>query len=325
MKIVISDYENVLQKDLSAAVQTIQRILPESKIAIHAFQEKEDFYQCMADAEGLITAFLPVDAELFLHAPKLRCVSINAAGYNSVDLEAAKKSGIAVCHVGEYCTEEVAEHTIALLCALNRNLKNYGYQLEKEENWQYAALPGGKNLSSQTIAIFGFGKIGKRVAELARALGMEILVVSSHSDNDTAEKYHVKKVTEEEAFERADVISNHMSLTAENYHFFNKEAFSKMKRKPLFLNLGRGGSVDEAALVSALEEGILRGAGLDVLESESPDVKSCPLFHRENVIITPHSAFYSEESLRKLQIISAENVAYVLKGEHKKVQKNILF
>lgn len=324
MKIVISDYENVLQKNLSASIQTIKSILPECEIDIHAFREKEEFYEHMADADGLITAFLPINAELFAGAPKLRCVSINATGCNSVDLEEAKNNQIAVCHVGEYCTEEVAEHTIAFMLALNRNLKKYSYQLEQEKIWQYSTIPGGKNLSSQILAIFGFGKIGKRVAELANAFNMKVLVVSHHLDNNTAEKYHIKKVTAGEAFETADIITNHMSLTSENYHFFNEEAFARMKQRPLFLNLGRGKSVDEAALIKALDTGIIRGAGLDVLESESPDLKNCPLLNRKNVIITPHSAFFSEESLEKLQIISAENVSYVLKGEPEMVQGNIL-
>lgn len=324
MKIVISDYENVLQTDLSATVETIKEILPESEIIIHPFREKEAFYKCMAEADGLITAFLPAGAELFCHAPKLQCISVNAAGYSSVDVEEAKKRGITVCHVEDYCTEEVAEHTIALICALNRNLKGYGYCLEKKGSWEYSALPGGRNLTNQTIAVFGFGKIGRRVAELAGGLGMQVVAVSEHLTTEEAKACGIRRVTAEEAFEIADIISNHMSLTAENVDFFNEKAFLQIKNHPLFLNLGRGGSVDEAALVKALDAGILRGAGLDVLKAENPKLQKCPLLNRGNVIITPHSAFYSEQSLRELQTMSGKNLAYVLKGDFTEVQRNIL-
>lgn len=325
MKIVISDYENVLQKDLSFTIRAIRGILPESKIEVFHFREnREKFLEVMRDADGLITAFLPVNSELFKGAPRLRCISVNAAGYSNVDVKEAKKRGITVCHVGEYCTEEVAEHTIALICALNRNLKSYGYRIEKKAVWEYAALPGGKTLSEQTMAIFGFGKIGKRVAKLASGLEIEVLAVSRFLTEEEAKKYGVKKVTASDAFETADIITNHMRLTKDNYHFFDTRAFGQMKKQPLFINVGRGGSVDEAALLQALDKGMIRGAGLDVLEEENPDVKVHPLINRENVILTPHSAFYSQESLKRLQTISGENIAYILNGEREKVQENIV-
>ena len=325
MKIVISDHENVLQKDLSVTVQKIKEILPESEIEVVPFSaDKKNFYEGIQKAEGLITAFLPVDTELFRRAPKLRCVSINAVGYSNVDVEEAKKHGITVCHVGEYCTQEVAEHTIALMCALNRNLKHYGYQVEKEGKWQYASIPGGKPLADQTVAVFGFGNIGKRVAKLAKGLGMQVIVVSQYLAEEEEKQYGVRKVTVQEAFEIADIITNHRSLTKETYHFFDETAFGQMKKSPLFINVGRGGSVEETALVKALDTGLIRGAGLDVLEEEDPDMKTHPLLHRDNVILTPHSAFYSEESLKRLQMISGENIAYVLKGENWKVQENIV-
>lgn len=325
MKIVISDYENVLQKDLSFTIHAIQKIIPESEIEVFPFHNnQQELFKAVEDAEGFITAFLPIDEEFFIHAPKLRCISVNAAGYSNVDTKEAKKHEVTVCHVGEYCTEEVAEHTIALICALNRNLKSYGYQIEKEAVWKYAALPGGKTLSEQTMAIFGFGKIGKRVAKLARGLGIKVLAVSRFLTMEEAKQYDVRKVTANEAFQTADIITNHMSLTKDNYHFFNEEAFRQMEKQPLFINVGRGGSVDEAALVNALDNGMIRGAGLDVLEEENPDMRMHPLSNRENVILTPHSAFYSEESLKRLQIISGENMAYTLKGEMDRVNERVL-
>lgn len=126
-------------------------------------------------------------------------------------------------------------------------------------------------------------------------------------------------MTPEEAQETADVISNHMALSPETYHYFNREFFQKLRRSPIFLNLGRGGSVDEAALAEALDKGWVRAAGLDLLWKENPELEGHPLLGRENVIITPHAGFYSEESLRDMIRIACENLIFSLKGQDEKV------
>ena len=114
-----------------------------------------------------------------------------------------------------------------------------------------------------------------------------------------------------------------MNLTAENYHFFNEETFKLMKNRPIFINVGRGGSVDENALEKALNSGIIRAAGLDVLEAEEPNLDLCGLLGRKNVLITPHSAFYSSESIEKLQTISGANMGYCLCGKYEKIEETV--
>ena len=155
---------------------------------------------------------------------------------------------------------------------------------------------------------------------------MEVLAVDPYVAKnpqcvEEAAKYKISVVTAQEALDRADIITNHMNLTEENYHFFNEEAFSKMKKHPIFINVGRGGSVDEKALVHALDTKQIRAAGLDVLEDENPDLENCSLTGRENVIITPHSAFYSSESIEKLQIISGANMGYYLAGKYNNISE----
>ena len=150
---------------------------------------------------------------------------------------------------------------------------------------------------------------------------MQILAVDPFLTGDAAKEAGVVSVSAEEAIREADIITNHMNLTEENYHFFDEEKFRKMERKPIFINVGRGACVDEAALVKALDEGLIRGAGLDVLEAEKPELNGNPLLGRPNVILTPHSAFYLDDSMNRLQSISADNLVYALKGDYEKVMK----
>ena len=318
-KIVIADYESALEEDYSITIESIEEALGEPvDTVVYAYKDKDDFIKVLQDADGLVTGFIEADEEILAACPGLKCISVSGVGYSNINLESAKQNNVAVCHIQEYCTQEVAEHAIALMCALNRNLKFYDRQINDKREWKYYSIDGNPNLCSQTLAIFGFGKIGRCVATIAIALGMKVLAVDPYaaSEYDVA---GVEFVNKEEAFSRADIITNHMNLTEENRHFFDEDAFVKMKRRPIFINVGRGGSVDEQALVNALNRGLIRGAGIDVLEEENPDLNICSLLRRKNVIITPHSAFYSQESIEKLQRISGANLGYFLAGKNEEI------
>ena len=314
-RIVITDYPGVLQRDLEYEKERILASLEETQVDVVPFENREEWIHAVGNAEALLTAFLPINDTVMEAIPNLRCIVLNASGYDNVDLEAAARRGIAVIPIEEYCTEEVAEHTMALILALSRGLKHYGKEIDEQYRWQYTSLQGLHRLKGQTMGIAGFGKIGRRVGKLADAFGMRILVYSPTGKNINKEVYPVQFVSAEELFEKSDIITNHMAIGKEHYHFFNEEAFRKMKRCPLFINVGRGAAVEEAALVKALQNGWIRGAGLDVLESEKPELEKSGLTGREQVILTPHSAFYSEESLRALQDISCDNLIHFYKGE----------
>lgn len=251
----------------------------------------------------------------------LKCISINAVGYDSVDLKEATKRNIAVCPIGEYCTQEVAEHTMALILALSRGIKHYINDIDKKKIWKYHSISSLQRIEGQTLGIFGFGKIGKAVAKRALAFGMKIVAVDPYVSAEDAKKLKAELVDAEYVWENADIISNHMNQTSCNNNFFTINEFRKMKKKPIFINAGRGSSVREEDLAKAIDENLLRGAGLDVLAEENPDLENCKLAGRENVIITPHAAFYSETSMRELQRISCENIVYYLNGKKKKVNR----
>ena len=239
----------------------------------------EKFYQELQKAEGWITAFVPVDRELL----------------------------------------QQAEHAIAMMLALNHNLSRYAAVIRKEKKWDYKAAPPQRTLDHKTLTVFGLGRIGRETAKLAQGLGMQVMAVDPFVSEKTMAELHIKKAEKEEALRRADVIINHMALTKENYHYFNEEAFRKMEQHPFFLNVGRGGCVQEAALEKALEHGWIAGAGLDVLEEENVDLEKCRLLERENVILTPHSAFYSADSILRLHTISGKNLAWYLCGQYDKI------
>lgn len=297
---------------------------PDAEVCIFEYtdEKRDEFIKQMKDVDALLTAYVHVDKEVFDNAPRLKVVSVAATGFDNVDLVEATKHSVGVCPIGEYCTIDMAEHTMALMLALNKNLKCYTYDIEKDYEWKYDkpnTIP--KRIGDQTLGIFGFGKIGKRVAKLAQGLGMTVIASDPNVDKGTAASLGVELVSPDEIYERADVISSHMNLDNTNKEFFTATEFAKMKHSPIFLNLARGLSVNEEDLADALDKGIVRAAGLDVLKEEWPDLKGHILANRENVIITPHAAFYSTQSMQDLPRISCENIVNFLKGNKDKVFK----
>jgi D-3-phosphoglycerate dehydrogenase len=239
-----------------------------------------------------------------------------------VDVETATELGIMVCPAAEYCTIEVAEHTFALILALSRGIRKYIQDIE-HQIWDYMGAGRIERLSGKTMAIFGFGKIGQAVAARAKAFGLKVLVVSQSLTKEKAAELDLKLVDWCFAMENSDIVSNHMALKPENTDFFNLERFALCKRKPLFINTGRGGSVVEDDLVKALDIGYLSGAGLDVLKNENVDFSKLALLGRDNVIITPHTGFYSIQSARDLQDISCETVIGALTENYGRISKVI--
>lgn len=331
MKIYITDYPGVLNRDTDYEKNRIlsalkdaedgNSVITNTEVDVISYTDREEWLKKVADADALLTAFIPIDADIINKIPNLKCIVQNASGYENIDLETATERGIAVIPIEEYCTLEVAEHTFALILALARGLKHYGQDIDNNHKWQYSSITNLHRLAGMKIGIAGYGKIGKQVGKLATAFGMEVLVYSPTGKNINTPDSPVNFVTKEQLFQESDVITNHMAVGKDHYKFFNYEAFKAMEKHPIFINVGRGVAVDETALIRALDEGLLSAAGLDVLESENPDLSTNPLVARENVIITPHSAFYSEESLKALQDISCDNLTYYLKGETEKVHR----
>jgi D-3-phosphoglycerate dehydrogenase len=317
-KIVIGDYPDSMMSNYDLETKVLKEGLgKDTEIVVYPYGEtyRKEFAQVLSDADALLTAFTPIDAQLMDAAPQLQIISNNATGYDNVDLPAATERGIGVSPVGEYCTKDVAEFTVGFMLALVKNLKCYIMDVSLRGDWKYNAPSPNPRLEDMTLGIFGFGKIGKMVAAKVRSLGVTVIAHDLFVDPALAAPLHVELVSKEEVFERADIISNHMNLDSATTTYFTQKEFAQMTRKPFFLNLGRGASVSEVDLVDALDTGQIKGAALDVLSDETPDLHNHPLAYRDNVIITPHAAFYSTSSLEDLKRKSSENIVHFLKGE----------
>ena len=328
MKIVIADYPESMMPNHQLEKQVLTAGLPSCQVVIFSYHDDQRaaFLRELHDADALLTAFIKVDEAIFNAAPQLKVVSINATGYDNVDLRAAKRHGVAVCPVGEYCTEDVAEFTITTMLALVRNLKAYLTAVDQRHEWRYDYAQPNRRLSNMTLGIFGLGKIGRAVAKKAAALKMTVLACDPYiSQTHYASVADVVKlVTADELLANADVITNHMNLNDSNYHYFTSARFQQMVNHPYFINMARGAEVVEQALVAALDQGQIRGAALDVLATEFPDLAHNPLVGRENVLVTPHTAFYSTDSLTTLQRISCQNIVDYLTGHPDQVFKLVV-
>lgn len=321
MKVLICDYKEELNRDIEYEKEVLINNLKDNEVQIevYPFENKEKLKEKIRDADVLLTAFIEIDEEVLRAAKKLRLISVNAAGYGAIDIDYAAAKNIAVCNVAEYCTQEVSEHVLSLILALSRNLKGYVKDVEERKRWSYLTKNSVRRLEGQTLGIFGLGKIGQAVAKRAQGFGIKVIAVDPFLPKEIAGNLGVELVDKEYALKNSDIISNHMNVTAENKQYFTMEEFKLMEKHPIFINAGRGVAVNEADLLAALNKKIIRGAGLDVLESENPNLNKCEFLNRRNVIVTPHAAFYSENSMRELQKISCENIIHFFNGEKDKV------
>ena len=242
----------------------------------------------------------PVDGALMDALPMLRVIGTASVGYDHVDLEAAEARGIAVVSVPDYCTEEVADHTLALLLALERRLLDYHRQVQERHSWRWNDVTGIRRLAGQSLGLVGFG--------------LAVLAADPRVDADVVRHHGAEPVTLDALLARADIVSLHCNLDSTSRGLMNRAAFAKMGRRPRLINVARGGLVVEAELADALDAGRVAGAALDVLAEDSPDLGHHPLVGRGDVILTPHVAFYSEAALDDLRRISADNIRAFLEG-----------
>lgn len=276
------------------------------------------------NADAVLTDYSPFTRRVIEQMENCRVISVSATGYDCVDLAAATDAGIRVCAIDEYCTDEVADHTILLMLALCRRLIEYHEQVQQEKRWQFDSLDGLARMRDLTLGIIGFGRIGQAVARRARGFGLTIMAFDPFPDEEVASDLNARYCDLPELYSKADIISLNCGLTIDNENLIDESAFQQMHRRPLLINCARGALIDEAALVKALDTGQVSGAGLDLLTEESPDLQSSLLIGRSNVILTPHVAFYSDASIRDNRRISTGNIRNFLDGKDEDVRKYIV-
>jgi D-3-phosphoglycerate dehydrogenase len=276
------------------------------------------------EADAILTDYVPFGRAVLQDLGRCRIISVAATGWDCVDVAAAAERGIRVSCVGEYCTDEVADHALALLLALNRQLLAYDRQVQTGRDWRWNEIQGVRRLAGQTLGLVGFGRIGQAVCRRAVGFGLRVLACDPRVDEATASRHGAQLATFEDLLAQSDIISLHCNLTADNRGLLNREVFARMLRRPLLLNVARGALIVEPDLADALDRGLVAGAALDVLAQDSPDLRQHPLVGRRDVLLTPHVAFYSDTALDDLRRISAQNVQAFLAGRPDEVFRLVL-
>lgn len=261
-----------------------------------------------------------LDKQRLRQIPGLKCICTLATGYNNVDVEAAKEFGITVCNAVDYSAPSVAQHVFALLLALINQVEKHNRSVQKNEwanaiDWSYWKSPI-MELAGKTMGIYGYGKIGQRVGEIALAFGMKVIAVRKSETPPTNKK--VKLVTNEQLFKESDILSLHASLSRDNEEIINRDNLELMKETAYLINTGRGGLINERDLKRALVNKTIAGAGLDVLTQEPPQFNHL-LLGLSNCLITPHQAWATKESRKRLIDIVATNISSFLAGEPQNV------
>jgi D-3-phosphoglycerate dehydrogenase / 2-oxoglutarate reductase len=272
----------------------------------------EGIVAAAAAADALLVTYAKITADMIRTMPKCRIISRFGIGVDNVDIDAATGAGIVVTKVPDYCIDEVSDHAMALLLALVRKIPSSSARTHSGR-WEMKAVVPIHRLRGSVLGLAGFGRIPQLVAPKAKAFGMRVVAFDPFVPDEAFTQAGVERVDLPVLLATSDYISVHTPLTPETRHLFNRETFGQMKRGAYLVNTARGPIIDEPALADALDAGQLAGAALDVMTQEPPT--SSPLFGRDNVIVTPHTSFYSEESLIELQVKAAQEVVAVLSGK----------
>lgn len=267
-----------------------------------------------ANVDALLVQYARITREVF-EALDLAIVGRYGVGVDSVDIEAANDHDVPVVNVPDYCEDEVAEHTLALVLSCIRETARFDKEVKNGE-WDWTVGKPIHRLQDATVGFVGFGRIPQRLAEKAVGFEFEFLGYDPYRSESDLADYGVEKVEFEELLSRSKVVSVHAPLTDETRGLLDREAFERMGEDSVIVNTARGALIDTEALVNAIVEGEISGAGLDVLPEEPPEESA--LFSLDSVVLTPHVAWYSEESIVELRETVTRDVLSVLTGEKPK-------
>lgn len=272
----------------------------------------QELIESATDPIGIMTIETEIDESVMEAFPNLEFISVHGIGVDMVDVEAATERGIPVFNTPEYCLEEVATHTMSLILACERRICRYDDDVEAG-GWDYELGGPITRLSTKTVGVVGLGAIGVEVVRRLAGFDVDIVGYDPYVSESEMRQEGVEKVEFETLCERSDVVTVHTPLTESTRHLLDASAFELMGPGVTFVNAARGGIVDHDALCDALNDGTVAYAGLDVLETEPPDDDR--FTELDNVVVTPHAAWYSEDALTELQRTAGENVAEFIRGD----------
>ena len=285
-----------------------------AKIVIVDTDVEDEIVEAVKDADAIITAIGKITRRVMEASPKCRAIVRYGIGYDTIDVKAATDNGILVVNLPGFCTEEVANHALALLLAcakkltLMNNMVKQGYWVEAKK-----AQAPMVSIYGQTLGLVGCGSIGRMTAKKAQCLGLRILGYDPYVDKSLVKECGITLVSLPELLRESDFVSVHTLLNEETRHLIGEKEFKQMKPTAYYISTARGPVTDEAALIKALQEKWIAGAGLDVFEKE-PVTLDNPLLKMDNVVVTPHSASYSEASFKRQRTSVGQEAARVICG-----------
>lgn len=306
-KVVVTDYEF----QTLAPEKEVLSSIDADFIAVQCRTEEEVIRECR-DADAILNQYAPVSKRVIEKLERCKVIARYGVGVNTIDLEAATAKGIVVANVTDYSVDEVSDHAFALLLALVRKVVKFNNEV-KNGTWDFNLGKPIFRLRGRTLGLVGLGRIPQALAKKAQAFGLNVIAYDPYIPEETANRLNVRLTKLNDLFRQSDYISVHAPLTKSTRGMISKEQFDLAKKDLFIVNTARGPVIDETALIAALQAKKIAGAALDVTEHE-PIQKDHPLLKMENVIITPHVAWYSEESEHELKRKTAQNVVDVLSG-----------
>ncbi|MDP6619981.1 MAG: C-terminal binding protein, partial [Nitrospinota bacterium] len=308
-KVVLTDY---VWDSLEVEEEALKGLA--SLVALQT-KTPEEFLSEAGDCDAILNTYAgPITAEAMAQMPRCKLIARYGIGVDTIDLEAATDHGIIVTNNPTYCLDEVAEHTLALLLAMARNIAVYDRDVRRGV-WDVEAAKPMHRIAGKTLGVLGLGSIARKVAARARAFEMRVLYHDPYVPAEEGEKEGVEAASLDRLFEESDFLTVHTPLLPDTRHMIGEAQLRRMKPTACLINCARGPIVDNEALVRALSEGWIAAAGLDVVEDPPPLSPDHPLLSFPRNIVTPHSAWYSEEAMEGLHEGAPAEAARFLRGE----------
>jgi len=310
VKIVITDHRF---KDVEQERRAVEAAGGE--LVVGQATEEQQAAQLCEDADGVLTARAPITKRVIEAMTRCRIIVRYGIGVETVDIAAATERGIMVANVPDYCVDEVSDHALTLLLMLSRQMIP-SIALAREEKWLIAKMPAMHRVRGRICGLVGCGQIGSLLAGKVRALGMQVMIYDPYLSESRCREMGAELVSFERVLAESDFISLHAPLNEQTRNLFGEAAFAKIKRTAFLINTARGGLIDEAALIAALDAETIAGAGLDVVESETAITPvRMALVNHPKIVVTAHTAWLSEEARASLQAKAVAQVVAGVKGE----------
>lgn len=313
----------VVVTDLLYPGFTIEKSILEpigAELCLEEMKTEEDFIRIAKDADAILGIFFHITRTALEKLEKLKVIGVWGVGTNHLDIPAATEKGVYIANVPDYCMDEVSSHAAALILGCARRISQHDRLLQNEE-WGYHTFEL-ERFAGRTVGIVGMGNIGRSFARKMSGFDVNLIGFDEYITEETMAASNVKKVSLDELLSQSDYISIHLPLNDQSYHMFGEEEFKKMKKSAFIVNTGRGGIIDEAALLKALDNDEIAGGALDVFEIEPP-TKEQGLIAHPKLTLTPHVGWKSSNALAELREKAANSVKDALLGKKPKYTMNM--